>query len=59
MVELHWGMGSSAGVFLLLIVDFQPPVGKFLGIFALIVGEFPGVFALEVGEFLGVFALED
>ena len=54
MVELHWGMGSSAGVFLLLIVDFQPPVGKFLGIFALIVGEFP----LLAEEFL-LFAEED
>ena len=41
MVELHWGMGSSAGVFLLLIVDFPLLVGKFLGILALIVGEFP------------------
>ena len=45
MVELHWGVGSSAGVFLLLIV------GEFPGIFALIAGEFPGIFALIVGEF--------
>lgn len=35
MVELHWGMGSSAGVFLLLIA------GEFPGVFALVVGEFP------------------
>ena len=47
MVELHWGMGSSTGVFLLLIV------GEFPWIFALIVGEFPLLaedFLLFVGE---------
>lgn len=51
MVELHWGMASSAGVFLLLIA------GEFPGVFALVVGEFPEVFVLVVGEFPGVFSL--
>ena len=45
MVELHWGMGSSEGVFLLLIA------GEFPGVFGLVLGDFPGVFALVVGEF--------
>ena len=35
MVELHWGMGSSAGVFLLLIAE------EFLEGFALAAGELP------------------
>ena len=51
MVELHWEMGSPAGVFLLLIAE------EFLGVFALAVGELLGVFVLAVGELPGVFVL--
>ena len=51
MVELHWEMGSSTRMFLLLIA------GEFPKVFALVVGDLPGVFALVVGELPGVFSL--
>ena len=44
MVELHWGMGSSAGVFLLLIAE------EFLKVFAVAAGGLPGVFVPAAGE---------
>ena len=44
MVELHWGMGSSAGVFLLLIAE------EFIEGFTLAAGELPEVFLSAVGE---------
>ena len=44
MVELHWEMESSAGVFLLLIAE------EFLEVFALAVGGPPEVFVPAVGE---------
>ena len=44
MVELHWGMGSSAGVFLLLIAE------EFLEGFSLAGGGLPEVFVLAAVE---------